>query len=182
MPRAEEQASDRSNEITTSSGPVDDVNRKPNEACGLVQCKDPMTGTVTGKGDKVKTWGVHTVRRRRTVPRIRRWPLSRTSSFFIHLKTFKYPSVSIPSRSIASISSPPNASQVCICPSQLGLGQPSIPFHRRRHRRRHRSSDVFTTKVFSSTVLGLWGLPHEKVGQLDRPTATPFVLIRGKTN
>jgi hypothetical protein len=31
---------DSSNEITTSTGPVHDVNRKPNEACGLVQCKD----------------------------------------------------------------------------------------------------------------------------------------------
>jgi len=60
----------------------------------------------------------------------------------------------------------PNASQVCICLSKFGLGQSSIPFHCRYHC--HHSPGVFTTKVFSSTVLGLWGLPHEKVGQLDR--------------
>ena len=31
-------------------------NRKPNETCGLVQCQDTMTGTVTGEGDKDMGW------------------------------------------------------------------------------------------------------------------------------
>lgn len=65
--RAEEQGNDRSNELRHEVDPVDDVNRKPNETCGLVQCQDTMTGTVTGEGDKDMGRGQtgHTVPRNR---------------------------------------------------------------------------------------------------------------------
>src|SRR5437588_4535239 len=86
MRRAEERGSDSSNEITTSSGPVHVVNRKPNEACGLVQCQYTMTGTVTGKGDKDMGHGHG---RRRTVRRnpstVNVWPLLfRAHVFLLH--------------------------------------------------------------------------------------------------